>query len=102
MSEDYYYLDPSWVDPKRMKREREKAQKLKKSQWWRTLLNRGTCHYCQGKFKVSQLTMDHVVPLARGGTSTPGNLVPACLACNREKKLGTPVERLLRELGNGK
>jgi 5-methylcytosine-specific restriction endonuclease McrA len=82
-----------------MKREREKAQKLRKSQWWLTLVNRGICHYCGRKFGPRELTMDHVVPLARGGTSTPGNIVPACRECNRDKKLGTPAEELLRRLG---
>jgi 5-methylcytosine-specific restriction protein A len=97
---DFYVLDAANTDPARMKREREKAQKLRKSQWWLNLLNQGICHYCQNKFMGRELTMDHVVPLARGGTSTPGNIVPACKKCNQEKKLETPVERLLRELGN--
>ena len=39
--------------------------------------------------------MDHVVPVARGGRSTRGNVVPACKPCNNEKKLLTPAERLL-------
>jgi len=30
--------------------------------------------------------MDHVVPLVRGGRSIRGNVVPACKACNSEKK----------------
>ncbi len=30
--------------------------------------------------------MDHLVPLARGGRSTKGNLVPACKECNTKKK----------------
>lgn len=94
----YYELDPSHTDPVRVRKEREKAQKLKKSQWWLTQLNRGVCHYCGNRFEPKRLTMDHVVPIARGGTSAPGNVVPACLACNREKKLETPVERLLEKL----
>jgi 5-methylcytosine-specific restriction enzyme A len=32
------------------------------------------------------LTMDHLVPLIRGGRSTKGNLVPACKPCNTKKK----------------
>jgi len=30
--------------------------------------------------------MDHVVPVARGGRSARGNVVPACKACNTNKK----------------
>jgi 5-methylcytosine-specific restriction protein A len=36
--------------------------------------------------------MDHVVPLARGGRSTKGNLVPACKDCNNKKKNLLPME----------
>ena len=96
--DDYYILDPEFTDPKRVKKEREKAQKLRKSQWWLNLLNQGLCHYCGRKFPARELTMDHVVPIARGGTSTQGNIVPACRECNRDKKLETPAERLLKEL----
>jgi 5-methylcytosine-specific restriction endonuclease McrA len=36
--------------------------------------------------------MDHVVPIARGGLSTKGNLVTACKACNTKKKQLLPME----------
>lgn len=94
----YYTLDPKNTDPKRIAKEREKAQKLKKSQWWKNQIQNGICRYCQKKFKSSELTMDHVVPIARGGTSTPGNVVPSCRSCNQSKKLETPVEDLFRKL----
>jgi 5-methylcytosine-specific restriction endonuclease McrA len=97
-SDEYYLLDPAHTDPKRLKKEREKAQKMRKTQWWLDQLNRGCCHYCGEKFPAKQLTMDHVVPLARGGTSTQGNIVPACRECNRDKKLEMPVDRLLKQL----
>lgn len=86
------------ADPKHIAREREKARKLRKSQWWLDKLNQGICQYCQRKCGSEELTMDHVVPVARGGTSTPGNIVPACRDCNAKKKLETPVERLLKGL----
>jgi 5-methylcytosine-specific restriction protein A len=97
-NDDYFILDPTHTDPKRLKKEREKAQKLRKTQWWLSLLNQGLCHYCGKKFEARHLTMDHIVPLARGGTSTQGNIVPSCRDCNREKKLETPAERLLKQL----
>lgn len=95
---DFYELDPTHTDPARIRREREKAQKLKKTQWWLNALNRGICHYCSEKVTSQMLTMDHVVPLARGGTSVPGNIVPACRKCNQQKKLELPVERLFKEM----
>ena len=94
--DEYYTLDSEFTDSRRLKKERDKARKLKKSQWWVTLVNKGVCHYCEKKFSPSQITMDHLVPLARGGTSSRGNIVPACGDCNRDKKLHTPVDRILK------
>ena len=42
--------------------------------------------------------MDHVIPVARGGRSTRGNVVPACTACNRSKRHLTPAEQVLNAL----
>jgi 5-methylcytosine-specific restriction endonuclease McrA len=30
--------------------------------------------------------MDHIVPIAKGGKSTKGNVVPCCSDCNAKKK----------------
>lgn len=98
----YYVLDPSLTDPKRIRKEREKAQKLKRSAWWQNKVREGVCHYCQEKFLPKELTMDHIVPIARGGTSTQGNVVPSCRACNQKKRLSTPAEELLEQLKNEK
>lgn len=95
---EYISLDPAHTDPKRVKKEREAARELKRSQWWKTLIGKGVCHYCQQKFKPSELTLDHVVPVARGGRSVKGNVVPACANCNRDKKLTIPVEDLFAQL----
>src|ERR1700758_1874671 len=94
----YYVLDPSLADPKRIRKEREKAQKLKKSSWWQNKIREGLCHYCGQKFAPKELTMDHIVPIARGGTSTQGNVVPSCRPCNQKKKLATPAEEILEQL----
>lgn len=96
----YYILDSDWANPARIKQEREKAKKLKKTSWWRAKLNQGVCHYCEQKFLPNELTMDHVVPIARGGSSVPGNVVPACQKCNQSKKLDTPVDQILESLKN--
>ncbi|RYZ96511.1 MAG: HNH endonuclease, partial [Proteobacteria bacterium] len=81
--DDYYFLKS---DPAHITRERKKAQELKATQWWKSIKAKGICHYCGKKFKPTEITMDHTVPVARGGTSTKGNVVPACLKCNQEKK----------------
>jgi 5-methylcytosine-specific restriction endonuclease McrA len=40
------------------------------------------CAYCGSE---ERLTIDHVIPLARGGSHWPSNLRPACLSCNSRK-----------------
>lgn len=77
-------------DEARIKRERATARELRHSQWWRNKLNQGICYYCGQKFSPEELTMDHVVPLARGGMSTKNNLVTACKDCNSKKKISLP------------
>ena len=44
---------------------------------------RGKCAYCG--CRPVKLTIDHVISLAKGGTHTPENLVPACGSCNSKK-----------------
>ncbi len=73
-------------------REKAKARELRRSQWWKRKRARGECHYCGGSFPARELTMDHVVPLIRGGYTTKGNVVPCCPDCNAEKKYQLPVE----------
>lgn len=80
------------VDPDVLKRERAKARELRQSQWWKRRIATGVCHYCQRRLGPAALTMDHIVPLGRGGRSTRGNLVPACKACNTRKQSLVPVE----------
>lgn len=95
---EYFFLESAHVDPARLKKEREKARALRKTSWWKEKLQKGVCHYCQDVFLVTELTMDHIVPLARGGSSTKSNVVPACKKCNQDKKLKTPAEALLDQL----
>ena len=82
----------SEVSQEEIRRQKEKARKLRDSQWWKRKRSSGVCHYCQGKFPPRSLTMDHLVPVIRGGKSTKGNLVPACKECNNRKKYMLPME----------
>ena len=95
LGNDWIPLNP---DPQHVARERRKARELRASAWWQNILQRGECHYCHKKFAPSALTMDHIVPVSRGGTSTRGNVVPACDACNKTKRHLTPAEQILRQL----
>jgi 5-methylcytosine-specific restriction enzyme A len=88
--------------PEAVLREKEKARALRKSQWWQRKLARGECYYCHRKVSPADLTMDHLVPVVRGGLSTRGNVVPACKSCNNQKKYLLPVEweEYLKSLDN--
>ncbi|PPS43534.1 HNH endonuclease [Chroococcidiopsis sp. TS-821] len=48
-----------------------------------------TCQYC-GSHK--HLTLDHVIPVSRGGLHTWDNVVTACERCNQRKSDRTPIE----------
>ena len=93
-----------WIDIQsdqaHVKREREKAREIRNSSWWKNLLARGECYYCHKHFTVEELTMDHIVPVARGGKSTRGNIVVCCKECNNRKKYLTPAEMIMFELEN--
>ncbi len=87
MSESYVPIDPDLL-----KRERAKARELRQSQWWKRRIASGVCSYCQRRVGARALTMDHIVPLGRGGASRRGNTVPACKECNTKKQALVPVE----------
>lgn len=44
------------------------------------------CHYCGRRPPQHPLQIDHVLPIARGGTNHPDNLVAACWECNIGKR----------------
>ena len=75
-----------------VRREKEKARRLRQTAWWMRKIQKGVCHYCQNPVGREHLTMDHVVPLSRGGKSSKGNIVPACKTCNNKKKYLLPIE----------
>ncbi|MFQ5863505.1 MAG: HNH endonuclease [Candidatus Brocadiales bacterium] len=54
------------------------------------------CQYCGEKFPTSELSLDHVVPRARGGETTWTNIVCACTDCNKRKGGKTPKEAGLK------
>lgn len=74
------------------RREKARARELRATAWWKRRLARGRCGYCERPTPAGELTMDHRVPIVRGGRSVRGNLVPACRDCNVAKKYLLPVE----------
>lgn len=59
------------------------SEMLTSTEWLAILaLADGHCAYCD---KEAKLTLDHVVPLSKGGKHSAGNVVPACKHCNSSK-----------------
>lgn len=80
------------ITDEEIRKERAKARELRRSAWWKRKLEQGRCYYCGRSFKPSELTMDHLIPLIRGGKSVKSNLVTACKECNNKKKYLLPIE----------
>ena len=80
------------IDASEIEREKRKARDLRQSQWWKRRCAKGVCGYCEKPTPPKKLTMDHIVPLSRGGKTTKGNVVPACKNCNNQKKQLLPME----------
>ena len=55
-----------------------------------------SCQYCGRRFPTSELTFDHVVPVAQGGRKDWENIVTCCVSCNRRKGGRTPEEAGMR------
>ena len=49
---------------------------------WLELVSVGKCAFCGSS---SNLQVDHIIPIARGGTSVPENLQVLCAQCNQSK-----------------
>ena len=66
------------VTEEEIKQEKTKAQRLRRSQWWRRKCAQGICFFCKKKIPPRELTMEHIVP--------------ACKECNNKKKYLLPIE----------
>lgn len=56
------------------------------------------CQYCGTRAPLSQLTYDHVIPVAQGGIKSWENIVTCCIQCNRKKGNRSPAQADLRLL----
>jgi len=62
-------------------------------------LLRNECFYCQSK--TAKMTVDHVMPIAKGGTHSIGNIVAACVDCNLSKNSKTVMEWRMHKIRLG-
>ena len=80
------------ADDTDVRREKARARELRQSAWWKRRIAVGICHYCRRTVGPRALTLDHVVPLIRGGRSVRANMVAACKECNSKKQSLLPWE----------
>lgn len=91
--------DPQWrarrvsaVQKRRVKKLNAPVVDLTLVEWQQRLADYGdVCAYCGAG---DTLEMDHVWPISKGGSHTLGNVLPACIPCNRSKSARTLVEWL--------
>jgi CRISPR/Cas system Type II protein with McrA/HNH and RuvC-like nuclease domain len=57
------------------------AKRIRRKMW----LSDPRCEYCLRKLRYDESTLDHVVPLSRGGKDSYFNVVLCCKKCNAEK-----------------
>lgn len=59
-----------------------------------------TCRYCGKTAEDTELTVDHVVPVALGGADEPSNLVTACQECNAGKAAISPDQEIVENVSD--
>ena len=77
---EYKRTHPEYDVPVQPLPPRRKKQNTRKR-----LTGREVCAYCGVKLSKYTATIDHVIPLSRGGTDFKGNLVWCCKKCNQNK-----------------
>lgn len=87
--DDWIVSSPSWetkvpavIMLKEMMKRRRTPRFSKTNLYLRDL---NTCQYCNTQFPRTQLTLDHVIPLSKGGKTNWLNIVAACGKCNSLK-----------------
>lgn len=61
------------------KQHKAKMKRVLKEEWFRE------CAYCGYKERNKEMTVDHIIPLAKGGSDSFYNQIPACRSCNVSK-----------------
>lgn len=48
------------------------------------------CYWCTKLLTLPEATLDHMIPLSRGGSNSPDNQVLACYSCNQTRGNNLP------------
>ena len=85
-----YRLNPSVKQQRKINEYKRRTLKknslsfLTKEQWNQVLIKfNNSCAYCGNK--VEKLTLDHFIPLSKGGELSISNAIPCCVSCNSSK-----------------
>jgi 5-methylcytosine-specific restriction endonuclease McrA len=81
-SESWETRVPAVMMLKDMQRRKQKPRFSKANLYIRDVY---TCQYCSTPYTKANLTLDHVVPLSKGGKTSWTNIVAACKSCNGRK-----------------
>ena len=81
-SETWETRVPAVMMLKQMQRRRQKPRFSKANLYVRDLY---TCQYCNTPYTKHNLTLDHVLPISKGGKTSWTNIVAACGPCNTRK-----------------
>jgi 5-methylcytosine-specific restriction endonuclease McrA len=57
---------------------------------YKLLAKNPTCHWCRCKLTIDTATLEHIIPLARGGLDNLNNMTLACEPCNKERGCDMP------------
>src|ERR1017187_5703808 len=90
------FMAPSVVRLRRYREVPHRTQVLSRKNIY--IRDQYQCQYCGQVFSARDLTLDHVIPKSRGGSSKWENLVASCGFCNRKKNDKTPAEAGLKLL----
>ncbi len=95
----YYRENPGWAESKEHKRRACKAQSHGSftPQEWRNLVEFYGHHCLRCGNVFDRLSVDHVIPLSKGGSNLIENLQPLCKPCNRIKHVSVIDYRPLWE-----
>lgn len=90
----YYQNNPEKIRANRVRRDARLRQAYGLGCTAKELKDRlsvfdGCCSYCEAK---KPMTVDHFLPISKGGTNALGNIVPACSSCNSSKNASDPFE----------
>ena len=76
------------VKAKRSKNSRKIRYRMLQGRTW------AQCHWCKARIDLSTSTLDHIIPLGRGGLDNANNRVLACEPCNQRRGHRMPETKL--------